>query len=423
MTPPDPPCRSYLSKAAAVPKSTGRRAEELPPDNTARIVLFDAVADAAESDYTFNGLDRGALVDRVLPRLRVLVPRELHVQGEHAYVEAKVAACIEAGILQPHPRRPGYLLLGPHVPKVRYPDGAVHDYTAGLEAARERLEADENRLRRGGFDVRHIVRSPANAKKSDRFRNLVASMREHGFLDYCPIIESGSGAVVDGLARVAAAAEADVPLKKQHRVRLPARRDTPLHHALLVLHVNADRLLEDEPSKVHDAIANRTGRSWIATENDLALTRDWRRAEPKEYDAKLDVKLVPFADQQEPKVQITMDGTRVMLRSVMRQAGVPEYRRDDLLAYVPWEEARTQYSGRQAIFVRITDAIEGIERMQRDRTRRRLKVDTAWDNIRRWLERLEEGTSPESASAPVGATPPSTRPPEPELVSEPHVER
>jgi hypothetical protein len=361
----------------------GRRAaEELPPDNTARIVLYDAVTQAAETEHSFDGLTEGELFDRVIPRLRVLVPRELHNLGEQEYVATKIAACVDAGVLQRHPRREAALITGATVPRVRYPDATIRDYTAGLEAARERLDADETRLRRGGFDVRNIVRSPANAKKSDRYRKLVESMQEHGFLDYFPIIESSSGAVVDGVARVAAAAEADVLLKK--RV-LPTRRDTPLQQALLVLHLNAERLEEGEASKVYDAIAARTGRSWLAIEDDLALTREWRRAEPKDYDAKLDVDLVPFGVHSEPKVQITTDGTRVMLRSVMREAGIPEYARDYLLPYVAWEEARTQYSGKKAIFVRIADAVEGIGRMQRERARRGLKVDPAWEDVRQWL--------------------------------------
>lgn len=374
-------------------KGSGRRSEELPADNTARIALHDAMTAAAESDRAFDGLDAAELFKRVIPRLRVLVPRELHVQGETPYLQAKIAACVDGGILQPHPRRPGLLLPGPQVPKIRYPDGSVRNYAAGLEAALERLEADENRLRRGGFDVRHIVHSPTHTKKSDRYLNLKDSIREHGLLDYFPVIESGSGAVVDGIARLAAAEEVGVVLKKHHRVRLPARLDTPLHHALLVLHLNADRLSEEEQTKVYDSIAERTGRPWLDIQDDLEKTRYWRRAEPKEYDAKLDVTLVRFRDHSEPKVQVTVDAARVMLRSVMREAGVPEYRRDDLLAYVPWEEARTQYSGRQAIFVRIADAINGIERMQRERERRRLKVDSAWDTIRSWLEGFAESSA------------------------------
>lgn len=373
----------------SVAKPKVRGAAELPPDNAARLVLFDATATAAgESEEAFDGLEDGEMFDRVIPRLRVLVPRELHVQGEREYVDAKIAACVDAGILQRNVRRPDLLVLGPEGPKIRYPDGTIRDYSAGLEAARERLEADESRLRRGGFDVRHIVRSTANDNKSDRYRSLVASMREHGFLDYFPIIEGASGAVVDGVARQRAAAEAEVPLKEHHRRCLPAHRDTPLHRALLVLDVNADRLSEKDQGKVYDAIANRAGRPWMAIENDLDVTREWRRTEPKKYNAKLEVKLVPFGRQQEPKVQITTDGTRVMLRSVMQQAGLASYNYNLLVPYVATEEARTQYSGKKAIFVRIADAIDGIEKMQRDRAGRRLKVDRAWDDIRQWLQTL-----------------------------------
>lgn len=367
-----------------------RGTEELPPDNTARIVLYDAMTAASETEYSFDGLSEAELFDRVIPRLRVLVPRELHNLGEQAYVASKISACLDAAILQRHPRRDGALVPGTAVPRIRYPDGTLRDYTAGLEAARERLDADEGRLRRGGFDVRNVVRSPANAKKSDRFRTLVASMREHGYLEYFPILESSSGVVIDGVARVAAAAEADVPVKRR---TLPTRRDTPLQQALLVLHLNADRLEDGEADKVYEAIASRTGRTWLSIESDLALTREWRRAEPKDYDAKLEVDLVPFSANVEPKVQVTTDGTRVMLRSVMREAGIPEYARDYLLPYVAWEEARTQYSGKKAIFVRIADAIVGIERMQRERATRKLKVDPAWDQVRAWLLHLGEAST------------------------------
>lgn len=368
------------------------RPEDLPHDNTARIVLYDAMAEASESGPAFDGLTEDALFDRVIPRLRVLLPRELHNQGERAYVASKVVACVDAGVLQTHPRRPGFLLLGPAAPMVRFPDGSTHEYTPGLEAARERLDADEAKLRRGGFDVRHIVRSPANARKSDRYRNLVNSMREHGFLDFYPIIESRSGAVLDGVARIAAAAEADVPLKAKHRVQL-RRRDTPLQQALLVLHLNADRLSEEDVAKVHEAIAARTSRSWMAIERDLEISREWRRAQPRDYDAKLAVEMVPYNNGSDPKVPITVDGTRVMLRPLMREAGLPEYARDDLRPYAAFETARTQHS-REAIFVRIADAIDGIERMQRDRERQGLKIKPAWDDARRWLLGLRTGDSP-----------------------------
>lgn len=380
----------------------GRKgAEDLPPDTSARIVLYDAMMSASGPDQVFDGLTEEELFERVIPRLRVLVPRELHNQGERAYVASKVAVCLEANILQPHPRRPGLLVAGSRRPSVRYPDGTVRDYSAGLEPARERLDADEAKLRRAGFDIRRIVPSPAEDKKSDRFRNLVESMREHGFLDYFPIIESASGVTLDGVARVAAAAEADIELKDRHRVRLK-RRDTPLQQTLLVLHLNADRLAEIDVAKVQDVIADRTNRTWLEIQRDLELTRDWRRAEPKDYDAKLDVQLVAWSDGDEPRVQVTTDGTRVMLRSLMREAGLPEYRRDDLLSYVPSEEARTQHSGRAAFFVPIREAIDGIERMQRERERRRLRVYPGWDDVRKWLLALDD---PDPTSRSEGTIP------------------
>lgn len=375
----------------------GRRREDLPADNTARIVLYDAIVEASSSEYTFDGLTAAQLLDRVIRRFRVLVPRELHIQGEEPYVAAKIAACVEANLLQLHPRRPEVLLPGPLAPRVRYPDGTIRDYTAGLEAARERLDADESRLRLGRFDVRRIVRSPADTKKSDRYRNLVASMREHGFLEAYPIIESGSGGVLDGVAREAAAAEAGITLKEKHRVQL-RRRDTPLQQALLVLHLNADRLTEDDIVKVHDAIAARTGRSWMDIQGDLELTQGWRRAEPKDYDAKLTVELVSYDDQDEPRVQVTTDGGRVMLRSLMVEAGIREYARDYLRPYVAFEEARTQHSGKKAIFVRIPDAIDGIKRMQDDRSRRGLKLDPAWNDARQWLVRFTRNASSDQAT-------------------------
>lgn len=376
-----------------------RDAEELPPDNTARIVLYDAMIEASQTECNFDGLTEVELFDRVIPRLRVLVPRELHNLGEREYVASKIAASVEATILQQHPRREGALVPGTAVPRVRYPDGTFRDYTAGLETARERLDADENRLRRGGFDIRNIVRSPASAKKSDRYRNLVESMREHGYLEYFPVLETSSGAVIDGVARIAAAAEADVAVKKR---TLPSRRDTPLQQALLVLHLNRDRLEDGDVEKVYEAIAQRTGRTWPSIERDLALTRDWRRAEPKDYDAKLDVELLAFHGRDEPKVQVTTDGTRVMLISVMREAGIPGYARDYLLPYVAWEEARTQHSGKKAIFVRIVDAVAGIERMQRDRQARGLKVDPAWETVRGWLLTLGEPAQPPAEHQRIG---------------------
>ena len=268
---------------------------------------------------------------------------------------------------------------------MRYPDGILRDYTPGLEAARERLHRDEARLRLAGFNVRHIVKPASARRKSESFRQLVTSMREHGFLEQFPLTESPSAGIIDGLARQAAAAEAGITLNpKRHFIKLK-RRDTLLHHALLVLDVNAARLTEEEVANVNQTIADRVQRPWIEVDSDLNLTRDWRRAEPRSYDVKFEVELLPYRGQEEPKVQVTTDRSRVMLRSLMLEAGVPEYQRDLLKPYVPMEEARTQFSGRKAIFVDIGSAIDGIGRMVRTRTRQNLKTEPAWEEMRSWL--------------------------------------
>ena len=82
----------------------------------------------------------------------------------------------------------------------------------------------------------------------------------------------------------------------------------------------------------------------------------------------------------------------------MQQAGVPEYDRDLLKPFVVMEKARTQFSGRQAIFVGVQDAIDGIAKMQRDRVRNGLKVDTAWSEMRQWL--LDTLGTPGSGATP-----------------------
>lgn len=365
--------------------------EEVPLDNASRIVLFDAIV-AAEGDRAASeGLSEQDLFDRVITRLRVLVPRELHVQGEREYVHAKIEACTVDGVLRRENDAPDRVFLGTEIPKVRFPDGSVRAYIAGLEAARERLDADEGKLRRGDFDVRRLIHSVADDRKSDSFRNLVASMREHGFLDHFPVAESASGIVIDGLSRIAAAAEAEVPMKPDHRVTIAPRRDTPLHHVLLVLDTNADRLSDEDRARVTDAVEARTGRPWLTITDDLELTREWRRTAPKKYAASLDVKLLPYRKEDKPKVQVTTDDTRVMLRSLMKEAGIAPYDVNLLKPYVAMESARTEHSRQKAIFANIADLIAGIDRMQRDRRARKLKAEPAWDDIRGWL--IEHFTS------------------------------
>jgi hypothetical protein len=392
----------YSNLALAVAKGSKQPAQELPADNAARLVVFDAMALAERESSGAEGLSDDALFERVIGRLRVFFPRELHVLGEREYLRAKVEACVDQGVLRRDPGNEGHVQLGDATPSIRYPDGTIREYTAGLEGARERLEADEAKLRRGSFDVRRLVRSAADDRKSDSFTGLVDSMHEHGFLDQFPVAVSSTGQVIDGLARVAAAAEANVPMKSHHRVEIPARRDTPLHHVLLVFDANADRLSDEDRARVRDTVENRTGRSWFDIEEDLALTREWRRVVPKKYTAVLDVDLVAFANQHEPKVQVTIDGTRVGLSSLTRQAGLPPWSRDNLEPYVAKEEARTEYSGgRKAWFVKIADAIVGIENMQRDRADRGLKLDSAWDDIRNWLIETFESKPPAEADQDV----------------------
>jgi hypothetical protein len=369
----------------AVAKRSNQHHQDLPADNAARLALFDAIAEAEKVRTSRDGLSDDELFVAVIGRLRVLVPRELHVQGERDYVAEKVNACLEQGILRRDAR--GRLRRGIETPQVRYPDGSTRDYTPGLEAARERLKADESRLHSGNFDVRRIVR------KSDSFKSLVAFIQEHGFVDLPPVTKSRSGQIIDGFARSAAAAKAGVPEKSE---TLPAHRDTPLQHVRLVLDANAHRLEEKDRLRVWEAVEARTCRPWQETSRDLELTQDWRRTVPKEYGAKLDVKLVRFANQEEPKVQITTDGTRIGLTSLTRQAGLAPWSRDHIEPYVVIEEARTTHSmgGKKPWFVNIADLIAGIEKMQRESE---LKIDPRWADVRKWLiETFQSPAPPES---------------------------
>src|ERR1700761_255335 len=163
----------------ATAKPTSR--PELPLDNGSRLAIFDMVHDLAGADGT-AGVRREGLVERVLPRLRVLVPRELHLRGERAYVEDKILACIDEGIIRPSGDGDDRSIsLTGVTPRIRYPDGELRDYSPGLELARERLDADNVRLRTAGFDVRSFVPTIADDPDGPQFQALLASMREHGF--------------------------------------------------------------------------------------------------------------------------------------------------------------------------------------------------------------------------------------------------
>ena len=70
---------------------------ELEPDNSARLAIFDAMCDLADHGLLTVAVEE--LFDRVIGRLRMLVPRELHNVGEREYLEDKIAICVEAGVL------------------------------------------------------------------------------------------------------------------------------------------------------------------------------------------------------------------------------------------------------------------------------------------------------------------------------------
>jgi hypothetical protein len=374
------------------------KATDLPPDNGARIAIYDALCElggSARAKQRVISTDR--LFDQVIGRLRILVPRELHLAGERPYFDEKLGACIDADIAR---RSADGVSLGDEVPSVRYPDGQLRPYTAGLQAARGRLEHDDAALRRAGFDVRKLVPSLADARRSPGFQTLVGSMREHGYLKQFPILRGADGEVVDGRARIAAAAAVGIaPVEMPEKDRPPNRLDTPVHRVVLVLAVNAARITEEDRRRVLEAVADKTGRQWTAIESDLLLTRDWRRAAPKSYEAFFEVEEVPFRPHEpEPTVQITTDErVRVGMRKLIEAAGMSNYKlQEELRGHVIEERARTQLTTRPAIFVEISNAIEGIEKMQAHRRKKKLKLDPQWEVVKQWLidQRAARATRP-----------------------------
>jgi hypothetical protein len=199
---------------------------------------------------------------------------------------------------------------------------------------------------------------------------------------------------------VAAAAISDVPVPEM-RDRLPQRLDTPLQRVLLVLAVNRGRLTDEDRERVRAVVSERTERPWPEIDADLALTRAWRRATPRAYAPFFEVKKVRFRPSDQPNVQVTKDARdrKVMLRSLLEAAGLSNYKTSLLRGYVVEEEARTEFSAnRKAIFVGIADAISGIERMQRDRRSKKLKLDPQWETIKRWLIQQNRGRSAQDGS-------------------------
>jgi hypothetical protein len=362
----------------------------LPPDNASRLAIFDALHGLLGPDSSAR-VSIDALFDAVVPRLRVLVPREIHLAGERTYFEEKLAACLAEGVLDGPADQPGETVgLTGRQPWVRYPDGVLRPYTPGLELARERLDRDNSRLRASGFDIRRLVPSSAEDPDHPAFQSLLASMREHGFLKQFPILRHEDGIIVDGRARIRAAEMLDLEVEylrfRSDADRGAARpRDTPLVRILLALDSNAGRLSEEIWGTVHQEVTNVTGRAWAQTASDLAVSELWRRTRPSGYSPRFTVGLLPFREGAEARVQVTEDG-KVMLRSLIEAAGLSNYKTKVLEEYVPFERARSEHTGgRKALFARAEDLIDGITTMQQDRRERKLKLDPEWEVIRGWL--------------------------------------
>lgn len=361
--------------------------EQLPPDNAARLAIFDAMSLGLAGSSEVSPKD---LFDQVIGRLRVLVPRELHNSGEQKYVDEKVQACIEAGIIATEiVDGQTRLHLTGTPPRVRYPDGSFRNYVPGFELARERLDRDNTRLRDTRFDVLPLVPSIADEPNGDAFQALLGSMREHGFLKQFALVKHQDGVVVDGRARIKAAAELQLEVEywrgsgKDHSAA--RRRDTPLNRVLVALDSNAARLSRDVFDAVHAEVAKATRRHWDETADDLAMTVEWRRSIPETYSPTFEVKKLAYREGDDPKIQVTTTDDKVMLRSLLEAAGLASYKYTLLSEYVPFENARTLHTSKKAIFVRAQDLIPGIEAMQSEFRSAKRKVDPEWEQIRDWL--------------------------------------
>lgn len=362
--------------------------EEIPPDNATRVAIFDAMHEARKDGR--SALTVEELHERVLPRLRVLVPRELHVAGESAYLEDKIKVCLDARLLVTTGEHGELLALTDYAPRVRFPNDEIRDYTPGLEPARERLEADNARLRDAHFDVRDHVTS--TAADPERFAVLVQSMREHGYLKHFPIVELSDGDVLDGRARRAAAAAAGIEVERfkwpsTRDKEIARRRDTPLTRVLLVLDQNAPRLKSEDRAAVHDVIAKTTGRTWEAISADLELTQAWRGATSRGYKPTFACRILRYRPDGEPKIHVTKADNKVAIGTLLRAAGLAGHKRDWVRQFVPMEAGRSDLpgAGPSAFFAPADVLLEGIETMVKERRKDKMKVDAEWAEITDWL--------------------------------------
>jgi hypothetical protein len=369
------------------------KTQDLPRDNASRLAIYDAICERSKAAGG-SGISDDELFESVISRLRVLVPRELHLTGDRTYVAEKVDACIQAGIIaESSDNGHRILTLTGQPPLVRYPGGEVRDYSPGLELARERLDLDNARLREAGFDVRELIPSIADEPDGDPFQALLASMREHGFMKQFPIVKYEDGDFVDGRARLRAATmlQLDVEYLKYGSVKdrkSAHRRDTPLNRLSVAVNSNVGRLPSDIVETLYKRVADVTQRPWDKTAEDLALTQEWRRSTPAEYTPWFEVKKLAYRKDDEPKIQVTADH-KVMVRSLVEAGGLASYKiGTQLSGHVPFEQARSAYSGgRKADFARADDLARGISAMQEERRAAKHKIDPEWEQIRRWLVR------------------------------------
>jgi hypothetical protein len=358
---------------------------ELKPDNATRLAIFDAMSDAANQGHA--ALTVAELYERVIGRLRLLVPRELHNAGERAYLEEKIGVCVKAGLLIPISKDPEQFALAAHPqPWIQYPDGTIRPYTPGLIAAREQLDAVNSTLREQKFDIgKHV---PHHKPGSPEFAALVRSMQEHGFLRQFAIFRFPDGTYVDGQARVSAATEAGVDPKwlDLEKLRDPEktrakRRDTPLNRALLALDSNAARLSAEARRAVLDDVAAAAGRSWDDIESDLNRTWAWRQATTGSYTPVFAAEEHPYEPNGTPEILVTSDH-KVGVRSLLVASRLKLADRDTLKDYMPYEMAKVG-SSKPTLFARADHLIAGIEDMLADPKRR--KDPAEWERALTWL--------------------------------------
>lgn len=374
--------------------ATETSSADLPPDNATRLAIYDAMHDGYTPDGSSLTFTVEQLFERVIPRLRMLVPRELHLAGEREYVADKVRVCVDAGLLLTADAEDGrgvLKLLGA-LPQIRLPDGDIGEYSHDLEPARERIDRDNAALREKRFNVHDYIPTTADDPDGPEFRALLESMGEHGFLRQFWIAEAPDGEVVDGRARKRAAEALDLkipivaypPGREGEAAR---RRDTPLNRVAIAIDSNRARLDLGVIDLVHNEVSRVTGRPWDQTAADLTITRAWRKIVPKDYVPMLDVELRSFRPGEDLEVQVTPDG-RVMLRSLVVASGLSSYKTKNLEKYVAMEMARTEFSSRKAWFAKAEDIVAGVAAMQQDPGKRtNAKVEPQWERISEWLQK------------------------------------